>query len=77
MSSQFNEVMIHLDESLDDEAMLALEDGIRHDKGVVSVGHRNHQNHLMVVVYDTEVMHGANLLHHFQERGLHAQLVGM
>lgn len=77
MSMQFNEVVIHLDEHVD-EAMLAnLEQGIRQDPGVISVGHRQRQNHLMMVVYDTAVARGAGLLHHFRERGLHAQLIGM
>jgi hypothetical protein len=44
---------------------------------VVSVGHHPRQNHLMMVVYDSEDMNASSFLHHFQEHGLHAQLVGM
>jgi hypothetical protein len=77
MSTKFNEVLIHLNESLDGTTLHQLEQDMRQDKGVISVGHRPNQHHLMVVVYDSEVARGASLLQRFQERGLHAQLVGM
>lgn len=77
MSTEFNEVVIHLDETVDEAMLETLEQDIRHDHGVISVGHHPRQNHLMVVVYDTSMARGANLLHHFRERGLHAQLIGM
>jgi len=56
---------------------MRLKQGIRLDRGVVSVGHRPHQNHLMLVVYDSAVARASGILHNFQDRGLHAQLVGM
>lgn len=77
MSVQLNEIVIHLDESVDEATLAALEQNIRQEQGVTSVGHRPNQNHLMMVVYDTAVARGANFLHHFRERGLHAQLIGM
>jgi hypothetical protein len=77
MSTQFNEVVIHLDENIDETALDTLEQSIRGEQGVISVGHRPSQHHLMMVVYDTAVARGASVLHHFQERGLHAQMIGM
>lgn len=77
MSAQFNEVLIHIDEPLDDDGLATLEEDIRHERGVVSVGHSPTQHHLMMVVYDTAETRGANFLHHFRDRGLHAQLVGL
>lgn len=77
MSAKFNEVVIHLDESVDEEMLDNIEQDIRRDPGIVSVGHRPNRHHLMMVVYDTAEARGAHLLHHFQDRGLHAQLVGM
>lgn len=77
MSTKFNEVLIHLNETLDGATLHELEQDMRQDQGVISVGHRPNQHHLMVVVYDSEVARGTNLLHRFRERGLHAQLVGM
>lgn len=77
MSTEFNEVVIHLNETIDDEMLGNIEQDIRMDPGVISVGHRPRQQHLMVVVYDTAVARGASILRHFSARGLHAQLVGM
>lgn len=77
MSTTLNEVLVHLDESVDEATLQDLEQGIRRDRGVVSVGHRPDQRHLMVVVYDSAVARASSLLHTFRERGLHAQLVGM
>lgn len=77
MSTAFNEVVIHLDEAVDEAMLERLEQDIRDDPGVISVGHRPHQQHLMMVVYDTALARGAHILRHFSQRGLHAQLVGL
>ena len=77
MSSNLNEVMLHLQETLDDDALLQLEEGVRQDTGVVSVGHNPGNSHMIMVVYDSETTRAASLLHTFQERGLHAQVVGL
>jgi hypothetical protein len=77
MNTTLNEVVVHINESLDEAMFDDLEQGIRRDQGIVSVGHQANQNHLMVVVYDSEVARASSILHNFQERGLHAQLVGM
>jgi hypothetical protein len=77
MNTALNEVVIHLDESVDETMLVDLERGIRLDAGVISVGRRPSQNHLMMVVYDSAVARASSLLHNFQERGLHAQLIGM
>lgn len=77
MSTKLNEVVIHFDENLDETTLETLEQSIRKDQGVISVGHTPRQNHLMMVVYDTEAAQASSLLQHFRERGLHAQLIGM
>jgi len=77
MNTTLNEVVVHLNESVDDATLGELEQGIRKDRGVISVGHQANRNHLIMVVYDSEVARASNILHNFQERGLHAQLIGM
>ncbi|MFP5410575.1 MAG: hypothetical protein ACLGG6_06325 [Gammaproteobacteria bacterium] len=77
MSANLNEVMVHVQESLDDDALRRLEDGVRQDAGVVSVGHNPDNAHMIMVIYDSEATRAASLLHTFQERGLHAQVVGL
>lgn len=77
MSAQLNELVMHVDETLDDAALGQIEEGIRHEAGVISVGHNPGKSHMIMVVYDSESTRAANLLHSFQQRGLHAQIVGM
>ena len=77
MSAQLNEVVMHVDETLDDAALGQLEEGMRHEAGVISVGHNPGKSHMIMVVYDSESIRASNLLHSFQQRGLHAQIVGM
>ncbi|MCU0809851.1 MAG: hypothetical protein MUE59_02225 [Thiobacillaceae bacterium] len=77
MSSKLNEVVLHLDETLDDDALGRIEESMRHEAGVISVGHNPGKAHMIMVVYDSESTRASNLLHSFQERGLHAQIVGL
>ena len=77
MNTTLNEVVVHLNESVDEATLDELEQGIRKDHGVISVGQQANRNHLIMVVYDSEVARASSILHNFQERGLHAQLIGM
>lgn len=77
MSAHLNEVILHIDETLDDDALHRLEDGVRNDPGVVSVGHNPGRSHMIAVVYDSDRTRASDLLHSFRERGLHAQVVGL
>lgn len=77
MKANLNEVVVHIDEALDEEALHSIEDGIRQDAGVVSVGHNPGRNHMIMVVYDSESIRASSLLHRFEERGLHAQVIGL
>jgi hypothetical protein len=77
MDTTLNDVIVHLNESVDEATLDELEQGIRKDQGVISVGHQANRNHLIMVVYDSEVARASNIMHNFRERGLHAQLIGM
>lgn len=77
MSTRLTEVLVHLDESVDEAVIAEIEQGIRQDRGVVSVGRRPGQKQLLLVVYDCTVARATSILHNFRERGLHAQLIGM
>jgi hypothetical protein len=77
MSKRLNDVVVHVDESLGEAELAGIEQGIRAQQGVVSVGHRPGQAHLLMVVYDAAVTPAAGLLHHFRQRGLHAELIGL
>jgi len=77
MNTRLNEVFVHIDEALDEDSLHSLEEGIRRDVGVISVGHNPEQSHMIMVVYDSESTRASSLLHSIQEQGLHAQLVGL
>lgn len=77
MNTQLNEVIVHVNEGLDEDALHRLEDEVRQDAGVISVCHNPEKPHTLMVVYDSDITHASSLLHSFKERGLHAQVVGM
>jgi len=77
MDTRLNEVIVHINEGLDEDVLHRLEDGIRQDTGVVSVGHNPEKPHILMVVYDSDSTHASSLLHSFKEHGLHAQIVGL
>lgn len=72
-----SEVVIHINEAVDAAALDDLERNLRQARGVVAVGHRPDRNHLLLVKYDTSLARASHLLQPFQQRGLHAQLIGM
>ena len=77
MKANLNEVLVHIHESLDEEALHSLEEAVRKDAGVISVGHNPEQSHMIMVVYDSESTRASSLLHSCQKKGLHAQVVGL
>jgi hypothetical protein len=77
MNTRLNEVIVHISEGLDEGTLHRLEDGLRLDAGVISVGHNPEKPHTLMVVYDSDSTHASSLLHSFKEQGLHAQIVGL
>lgn len=77
MQDEIANVMIHVNETLDEPALHALEDGLRQDRGIVSVGHNPRHPHLVMVVYDSAISRSSSFMAQFPKRGLHAQLVGL
>lgn len=77
MQDEIVNVMVHVNEDMDEFTLNALEDAMRGDRGVVSVGHNPKNPHLLLVAYDSAVARSSTFMHQFQDRGMHAQLVGM
>ncbi len=77
MNDAIADVIIHVNENLNERALQTLEDAIREDWGVVAVGHNPKLPHLMMLAYDSTVARSNSVMHQFQKRGLHAQLVGL
>ena len=72
-----SDVMIHIKESLSDEARISLENSMRKVEGVVSPRFNAGKEHLLVVAYDTEKTNTSILLEKARTAGYTAQLVGM
>ena len=72
-----SDVMIHIKESLDDEARSSLESAMQKIEGVVSPRFNAGKDHLLMVAYDTEKTSTAVLLEKTRSAGYTAQLVGM
>lgn len=72
-----SDVMIHINESLDEEARTSLEDAMRQIDGVVSPRFNAGKAHLLMIAYDTEKTSTAVLLANARAAGYTAQLVGV
>lgn len=77
MNDSISDVIIHVNENLNERALQSLEDAIREDRGVVAIGHNPKRPHLIMLAYDSTVARSTSVMHQFQKRGLHAQLVGL
>jgi len=76
MSATISDVTVHIDESLNDRELVNLEQAIRSDEGVVSVGHSEKDRHFMVVLYDPEEIRGKDILSRVTDQGFHGELIG-
>jgi hypothetical protein len=76
MTERIADIVVHVNETLDEETLRTLEDEVFDKVGVVAVGHNPDHPHLLMVAYDSEVIHPTNLLGSIRGHGLHAQLVG-
>jgi len=74
---QTSDFLVHIDETLNQPALEAIEDDIRHCNGVVSAGHRSDKPHLVHVIYDSDTTRMAEIVEDVRQRGLHAQAVGL
>jgi len=72
-----SDVMIHINETLSEEARGALEHALKKIDGVVSPRFNPGKEHLLVIAYDTEKTSTAALLAKTRDAGYTAQLVGM
>lgn len=72
-----SDVMIHINESLSEEARTTPESAMQKVEGVVSPGFNEGKEHLLMVAYNPEKTHTTILLEKAREAGFTAQLVGM
>jgi hypothetical protein len=71
-----NDVVIHVDETLDAQAQHDLEDMLREIDGVIAPRFNEHRTHLMIVAYNPELTSSMALLGEIRDQGYHAQHCG-
>lgn len=71
-----SDVMIHIDETLNQDQLSALENAMRKIDGVVSPRFNAGKEHLLMIVFDPDKTSSAVLLGKARAAGYTAQLVG-
>ena len=77
MGTSRTDVVIHIDEDLDDTHIHSLERDLGDLAGVYSACVNDKARHLMLIDYDPEDIRALDLLHRVQDRGVHAELIGL
>jgi hypothetical protein len=72
-----SDIMIHIDQSLNTEARLAMEERMRQIEGVVAPRFNPGREHLLLVAYNPDTASSATLLGAVRASGYTAQLVGV
>ena len=76
MKPSISDVMIHINETLTEEARATLEEGVRQIEGVIAPRFNPGKDHLMVVAFNPEKTGTAALLAKARSAGYTAQLIG-
>jgi len=77
MGRYCSDVLIHVDETLDDNAIHSIERDLARIEGVYSACVNERARHLFVVDYDPENVDARTLLGQVSGKGLHAELIGL
>ena len=77
MDIDMTDITLHIDETLEPEALAQLESRLRAEDGVLSVGRQPRRPHLMVVEYNPRRASGQRILSAVTREGLHAEIVGL
>lgn len=72
-----SDLVVHIDEDLDDERIVALEKELSMQTGILSACVHEDRRHLMVVDYDPGGIHSGEILSRITSNGVHAELVGL
>jgi hypothetical protein len=76
-STSIADLILHMDENLGARESHALEDHLRADTCVLSVGQGAGRGQMMMVAYDPECTTAGNILHRVTDMGLHARMIGL
>lgn len=71
-----SDILIHVNESLNEQQRSALEEAVRQIEGVVAPRFNPGKEHLLLVAFNPDVASTATLLTKVQSFGYNAQLIG-
>lgn len=77
MSNQIADITMHIDENTSHEDRERLRDELLGLDGVMAAAYQDEKPHLMVMAYDPDAVKSSTFVKIAQERGLHAELVGL
>ena len=75
MAMQLTDILIHVNETTDDNEKNDLVSVLREMDGVIAP--RFSKEHLLLVAYNAEIMTTSSLLNAVQKKGYQAQLIGL
>lgn len=70
------DILIHIDETLNDEAALSLARDMGSEEGVLSACINDRARHLMLVDFDPSQVRPSHIVQSVRSRGLHAEMIG-
>jgi hypothetical protein len=76
MNIQIADFMLHIDEPLTLDRLLKLQEVVRENDSVISVGLPAGKSHLMMVAYNPQRGSAVDILERVEREGCHAELVG-
>jgi hypothetical protein len=71
------DILIHIDDTLDDDRIHALERDLGDEEGVYSACMHERARHLLIVDFDAESLKPSRILQSVRDRGLRAEMVGL
>lgn len=71
------DVLIHIDETFDDQTLNRLLRETGESPGVIGACINERARHLMVVDFDAQATKPSDILHSLQQRGIGAELIGL
>jgi hypothetical protein len=71
------EVVIHVDETLTDEQRTTLVRNLSGHDGIENARFTAGRNHLMLIDYDSNMLHSIDILNYLKQENVNAELVGI
>ena len=77
MESTTVDVMLHIDEDLSHGNLEDFRDVLLHENGVYAASFHDEKPHLMIIVYDPDIINSLEFVKLAKQRNIHAELVGL